>query len=34
LLVEAVDRFRLVLHSYVLMDNHFHLLVQTQVTCK
>jgi len=30
LLVEAVDRFRLVLHSYVLMDNHFHLLVETQ----
>ena len=29
LLAEAVNRFRLEIHAYVLMDNHFHLLVQT-----
>jgi hypothetical protein len=28
-LEEAVENFRLVLHGYVLMDNHFHLLVET-----
>jgi REP element-mobilizing transposase RayT len=26
---EAVSRFRLMLHSYVLMEDHFHLLVET-----
>ncbi len=29
LLETAVDRFRIRLHAYVLMDNHFHLLVET-----
>jgi REP element-mobilizing transposase RayT len=29
LLGETVERFGLVLHGYVLMDNHFHLLLQT-----
>ncbi len=29
LLETAVERFRLRLHAYVLMDNHFHLLVET-----
>jgi putative transposase len=29
LMPEFQDRFRLVLHAYVLMDNHFHLLVET-----
>lgn len=29
LLAESAKRFRLALLSYVLMDNHFHLLVQT-----
>ena len=29
LLGETVVRFRLVLHAYALMENHFHLLVQT-----
>ncbi|NQU11091.1 transposase [bacterium] len=29
LLAEAVDRFGWRLHAYVLMDNHWHLLVQT-----
>jgi putative transposase len=28
-LAEAVDRFHLALHAYVLMDNHFHLLLET-----
>ena len=28
LLPEFVHRFRLRLHSYVMMDNHFHLLVE------
>jgi len=27
LLVEAVGRYGLVLHAYVLMDNHYHLLM-------
>lgn len=30
LVEEAVDRFRLVLHGYVLMENHFHLIIQIQ----
>ena len=29
LLGEAVERFRWRLHAYVLMPNHYHLLVQT-----
>jgi putative transposase len=29
LLAEWVDRFGVVLHAYVLMDNHYHLLAQT-----
>ena len=29
LMPEFRDRFRLVVHAYVLMDNHFHLLVET-----
>jgi len=29
LMPEFQDRFGLVLHAYVLMDNHFHLLVET-----
>ena len=29
LLAETADRFRLVLHAYVLMDNHFHLILET-----
>jgi len=29
LLGEVVERYRLLLHAYVLMDNHYHLLVQT-----
>src|SRR5687767_9206667 len=29
LMPEFHDRFRLVLHAYVLMSNHFHLLVET-----
>jgi len=28
LLAGVVERFRLRLHAYVLMDNHFHLLVE------
>ena len=28
-LAEVVDRFQLLLHAYVLMDNHYHLLVET-----
>jgi len=28
LLRELVERFRICLHAYVLMDNHFHLLIQ------
>ena len=30
LLGEAVERFGVVVHGYVLMDNHYHLLVQTR----
>ena len=29
LLGEVVQRYRIVLHAYVLMDNHYHLIVQT-----
>lgn len=29
LLEKAVERFRIRIHAYVLMDNHFHLLVET-----
>ncbi len=29
LMPEFQDRFRLVIHAYVLMDNHFHLLIET-----
>lgn len=29
LLAEMVDRFRVVLHGYVLMSNHYHLLLET-----
>ena len=29
LMPELQDRFRLLVHAYVLMDNHFHLLVET-----
>jgi len=29
LLEESVERFGVVLHAYVLMDNHYHLLVET-----
>lgn len=29
LLAEAVDRYRWLCHAYCLMDNHYHLLVQT-----
>src|SRR6266850_581799 len=29
LLAETIDRFRWRLHAYVLMRNHFHLLVET-----
>lgn len=29
LLVEAVGRYGLVLHAYVLMDNHYHLLIES-----
>lgn len=29
LLAEAVERFSLRVHAYVLMDNHYHLLVET-----
>jgi REP element-mobilizing transposase RayT len=29
ILAEVADRFRLLVHSYVLMDNHYHLLVET-----
>src|SRR5258708_27842997 len=30
LLSEATDRFGVRIHAYVLMDNHFHLLIETQ----
>ena len=29
-LAEGTERFRLQLHAYVLMDNHYHLLVETR----
>ncbi len=29
LLAEVVDRYRVGLHAYVLMDNHYHLLIET-----
>lgn len=29
LLETAVERFRIIVHAYVLMDNHYHLIVQT-----
>jgi REP element-mobilizing transposase RayT len=29
-LAQAVERYRLRLHAYVLMNNHYHLLVETQ----
>ncbi|HVM61411.1 MAG TPA: transposase, partial [Verrucomicrobiae bacterium] len=32
LLEESVGRFALVVHAYVLMDNHYHLLVETPQT--
>jgi putative transposase len=28
-LAEATERFAIRIHAYVLMDNHFHLLVET-----
>lgn len=30
ILSQAVERYRLVLHAYVLMNNHYHLLLETQ----
>jgi putative transposase len=30
LLGESVERFRLLIHAYVLMNNHYHLLLQTR----
>ncbi|HHT9135604.1 MAG TPA: transposase, partial [Candidatus Avalokitesvara rifleensis] len=30
ILAQAVDRYRLILHAYVLMGNHYHLLVETR----
>jgi REP element-mobilizing transposase RayT len=32
LLSEATERFALRIHAYVLMDNHFHLMLETPVT--
>jgi REP element-mobilizing transposase RayT len=29
LLAGAVERYRLLLHAYVLMENHYHLLMET-----
>ena len=29
LLEDMVGRYRVCLHAYVLMDNHYHLLIQT-----
>lgn len=29
-LAHAVERYRLILHAYILMDNHYHLLVETR----
>lgn len=31
-LAQAVDRYRFILHAYVLMDNHYHLLLETRET--
>lgn len=28
-LAQAIERYRLTLHTYVLMDNHYHLLLET-----
>ena len=30
ILAQAVERYRLILHAYVLMNNHYHLLLETQ----
>jgi len=30
ILARAIERYRLVLHAYVLMDNHYHLLLETR----
>ena len=30
ILAQTVDRYRLILHAYVLMGNHYHLLVETR----
>ena len=30
LLVESLDRYDAVLHSYVLMGNHYHLMAETR----
>lgn len=32
LLAEMVDRFRVALHGYVLMDNHYHLIIELTQT--
>ena len=29
LLAGMVERYRIILHAYVLMDNHYHLLVES-----
>ncbi len=29
ILAQAIERYRLILHAYVLMDNHYHLLLET-----
>ena len=29
IIADIVDRFHLLLHAYVLMDNHYHLLIET-----
>jgi len=29
LLAQAIERYRLILHAYILMDNHYHLLLET-----
>ena len=30
ILSQAVERYRLILHAYVLMNNHYHLLLETE----
>lgn len=30
ILAQAVERYRLILHAYVLMNNHYHLLLETK----